>query len=229
MCMNNEMASIIGSKVGKVLEVDPNGTSDCLGKFLRIRIRIMLDITKPLKKGVRVNLQGANTSAVLPIFYEKLLEFCIKCGCVGHLFRDCAEYNAMQPLEQGSCEFPYKEWMQANAVVDKTKNKYRGRGESSKVKSPDEMQDRGNNSGESDPNLISQPVQDQTHDPAQKVKKKQDDRAEVEWSEADAICIKSNGALMVCKTKVVQKVPEKLTKSGKIAIWIPQLIKSGKT
>ena len=48
MCMNNEMARIIGSKVGKVLEVDQNGTSECLGKFLRIRI--MLDITKPLKK-----------------------------------------------------------------------------------------------------------------------------------------------------------------------------------
>ncbi|KAL9448447.1 hypothetical protein AB3S75_015851 [Citrus x aurantiifolia] len=48
MCMNNEMARIIGSKIGTVLEVDPNRTSECLGKFLRIRI--MLDITKPLKK-----------------------------------------------------------------------------------------------------------------------------------------------------------------------------------
>ena len=121
----------------------------------------------------------------------------------------------MQPLEQGSCEFPYKEWMQVKAVVDKTKNKYRGRGESSKVKSPDEVQDQGNNGGESDPNPISQSVQDQTHDPAQKAKEKQDGTAEVEWSEVDAICIKSDRALMAIDKGEMRKVSRKILKSGK--------------
>ncbi|KAK9199061.1 hypothetical protein WN944_014248 [Citrus x changshan-huyou] len=136
--------------------------------------------------------------------------------CVGHLFRECAEYNAMQPLEQGSCEFPYKESIQANVVVDKTKNKYWGRGESSKVKSPDEVQDQGNNGGESDSNLISQPVQDQTHDPAQKAKKKQDGRAEAEWSEADAICIKSDRALMVIDKGGNEKSSKKIFEIRKV-------------
>lgn len=82
------------------------------------RVRIMLDITIPLKKGVKVKHPESNISTVLPIFYEKLPEFCIKCGCVSLLLRECAEYIAKKLSEQGRCEFPYKEWMQANVLVD---------------------------------------------------------------------------------------------------------------
>lgn len=51
--MNRETAVMLGNRIGEVLDVDESTVRVC-GKF--IRLRVMLNITKPLRRGVMVNM-----------------------------------------------------------------------------------------------------------------------------------------------------------------------------
>lgn len=48
MCMSKDMAVELGKVIGKVEEVETDTAGECFGQFLRLRISV--DITKPLKK-----------------------------------------------------------------------------------------------------------------------------------------------------------------------------------
>lgn len=48
MCMDEEIYTGIGKLIGKVQEMDTYRTVDCMGQV--IRMIILVDITKPLKK-----------------------------------------------------------------------------------------------------------------------------------------------------------------------------------
>ena len=48
------------------------------------RLRILLDVTKPLRRVQRVALKGG-TSALIEIKYERLPTFCYMCGVIGHI------------------------------------------------------------------------------------------------------------------------------------------------
>lgn len=52
VCMSERMALYIGKMIREVWKLDGGATSLCLGKFLRIRVR--LDVKKPLRKAVNV-------------------------------------------------------------------------------------------------------------------------------------------------------------------------------
>ncbi|KAL5792215.1 hypothetical protein ACOSP7_000809 [Xanthoceras sorbifolium] len=86
-CMTKEAGLQLGSKVGKVKDIDTGASGDCMGKFLRIRVNI--DISKPLKRGIRVSLDDSEETIMLLIRYERLPEYCFGCGMVGHHVRDC--------------------------------------------------------------------------------------------------------------------------------------------
>ncbi|XP_050212839.1 uncharacterized protein LOC126664483 isoform X2 [Mercurialis annua] len=87
ICLNREAGLNLGSQIGEVIEVDPGASGDCLGKYMRVRVTV--DITKPLKRGlkVKVNSEGAIVMALLR--YERLPEFCFKCGIIGHPLLEC--------------------------------------------------------------------------------------------------------------------------------------------
>ncbi|KAL9448069.1 hypothetical protein AB3S75_015523 [Citrus x aurantiifolia] len=57
MCMNEETIKEIGEEIGKVEEVGTNAAGECFGKF--IRIRILVDVTKPLIKVVELRDEDA--------------------------------------------------------------------------------------------------------------------------------------------------------------------------
>ncbi|TXG51132.1 hypothetical protein EZV62_023656 [Acer yangbiense] len=56
LCMTKEIAQFIGDIIGEVREVDTSPTRDCLGKFVRVRVAV--DITKPLRRFLRVDVLG---------------------------------------------------------------------------------------------------------------------------------------------------------------------------
>ena len=56
MCMSKEMAVELGEVIGKVEEVDTDATGECFKQFLRMRISV--DITKPLKKLIELEQEG---------------------------------------------------------------------------------------------------------------------------------------------------------------------------
>ncbi|KAL5855461.1 hypothetical protein ACOSQ4_005263 [Xanthoceras sorbifolium] len=85
--MNNEVGLYLWGLIGKVKEIDSGANVECLGKF--IRVRVMVNVLKPLKRGIRVALgmKGVEDCNVL-LCYQKLPNFCYFCGCLGHLIRD---------------------------------------------------------------------------------------------------------------------------------------------
>lgn len=53
-----------------------------------MRIRTLVDIRQPLKKGKKVNTPGSDW-IVYSFKYEKLPSFCFICGLIGHIDRHC--------------------------------------------------------------------------------------------------------------------------------------------
>ncbi|KAK7281723.1 hypothetical protein RIF29_09961 [Crotalaria pallida] len=86
--MRSELVSrTIGNSVDSFLQWD-SADDQRLGKFLRIRIE--MDITKPLKRLIMLQRKG-KTALRIPLRYERLGNFCYFCGMMDHVLRDCDE------------------------------------------------------------------------------------------------------------------------------------------
>jgi hypothetical protein len=105
-CMNAEIGKMIGSSIGQVEEVDTDEDGVGWGKFLRVRIRV--DLTKPLMRGKRLKVQGV--SMWIDFQYERLPRFCFSCGVVQHGPTGCKK--RFNPPSQGGDE-EYGQWLRA--------------------------------------------------------------------------------------------------------------------
>ncbi|XP_040987678.1 uncharacterized protein LOC121235396 [Juglans microcarpa x Juglans regia] len=85
--MSWECGERMGSSLGVVEEVEVDGDDVGWGRFLRVKI--LLNLKKPLAKGWgwTITLQGLKTW--IPIQYEKLPRFCLKCGRIVHEEKGC--------------------------------------------------------------------------------------------------------------------------------------------
>ena len=91
--MTEEIGKDIGSKIGRVLEVDKRAMQADQAKFLRIRVEVPID--KPLRRdGYVKNEEGGRYW--VDFRYERLLTFCYKCGILGHDEKHCQ----VSPMEQ---------------------------------------------------------------------------------------------------------------------------------
>ncbi|KAL5739858.1 hypothetical protein ACOSQ2_029038 [Xanthoceras sorbifolium] len=107
-CLNKEVGLFLGGMVGDVKEIDTGGFVDCLGKFLRVRV--LIDVLVPLKRGLRVNLGVSGGCSSVLICYERLPNFCYYCGKIGHLVRDCSSCSSSL-LDTSSLK--YGAWIKA--------------------------------------------------------------------------------------------------------------------
>lgn len=83
---NKAMATVIANGVGDFVELPSENSTHDDGMSLRIKIK--MDITKPLKRALRVKC--VNGEAIMVTFtYERLPNFCYRCGIIGHLLKDC--------------------------------------------------------------------------------------------------------------------------------------------
>lgn len=85
--MNRETGQAIGDEVGVFVEMDLDEDGSAVGQFLRIKIK--LDITKPLMRGVSLMTEEEDKPMWCPIVYEFLPEFCYACGIIGHTDKGC--------------------------------------------------------------------------------------------------------------------------------------------
>lgn len=117
------MAAELGGAIGKVEEVETNSSGGCIGKFLRMRISI--DIIKPLKKLVVLeNMENEREDAernkeediTMLVYYERLPDFCFCCGRIGHQYRECAYYKS-----QSNDELAYDPWLKVTASTEMLK------------------------------------------------------------------------------------------------------------
>jgi hypothetical protein len=85
ICMNKEVGTQIGESLGEVEEVDVTGDGVGWGRFLRVRV--LIDITKPLERGRALKVN--ERSIWVSFKYEKLPHFCYICGRIVHGSNKC--------------------------------------------------------------------------------------------------------------------------------------------
>jgi hypothetical protein len=96
ICMNKEVGHKIGETIRRVEEMDVTGEGIGWGRCLRIRVQV--DITKPLERGRALSLNGKMVWANFR--YEKLPHFCFNCGRIFHNHLQCSENkNSKQSVE----------------------------------------------------------------------------------------------------------------------------------
>jgi hypothetical protein len=91
-CMGREVGRKIGATVGVVEAVDADARGVAWGEYLRVKIS--LDLSKPLARGRKINLEG--TPIWIPFKYEKLPKFCFQCGVICHGPEGCTKRSEMK-------------------------------------------------------------------------------------------------------------------------------------
>ena len=105
--MTTKIATVLGESIGDVEEVDADGEKMAWGKFLRVRVAI--NISKPLKRGTRITIEGKGSMLVV-FKYEKLPDFCYVCGCLDHQELECDDVIRVK-IEGGKAKREYGPWL----------------------------------------------------------------------------------------------------------------------
>ncbi|GLT54067.1 hypothetical protein SLA2020_272980 [Shorea laevis] len=100
------MAFKIESTVREVEDVDE--TDDGVGWGEYMRVRIILDLKKPLSRGQLLKLQGA--SVWVAFQYEKLPIFCFNCGIIRHGAAGCLSSGGRRTLGAGRAD-QFGKWL----------------------------------------------------------------------------------------------------------------------
>ncbi|KAL5767157.1 hypothetical protein ACOSQ2_013940 [Xanthoceras sorbifolium] len=132
--MNYKVARLIAEEVGSIVDFSID-TKDLWGKFLRIKVRI--DITKPLKRGIRLRLANFDTMITALIKYERLPDFCYGCGLIGHSFRECYNSEVRKNIMEG-VEPKFGGWLRASPL---DRSKFRQKGEDTSEAIPKVQED----------------------------------------------------------------------------------------
>jgi hypothetical protein len=142
LCMNKAVGTKIGASLGQLMDVDVAGDGAGWGRCLRIRVT--LDLTKPLDRGRALNL-GGKTSWV-EFRYEKLPLFCFRCGCIVHGPRGCPVPSSSRVNTDDT-----KKWGVWLRAIDPSRRRWGGggtyRGDARRSTSP---ANGGENGGEDD-------------------------------------------------------------------------------
>lgn len=97
--LSKETGELLGDEIGEFMEADVGEDRMATGRFLRVKIR--LDIRKPLMCGVTVKTKEEGPDRWCPVVYEHLPDFCYVCGVIGHTDRVC-----LTKLKKGETETP---------------------------------------------------------------------------------------------------------------------------
>ncbi|KAF7138348.1 hypothetical protein RHSIM_Rhsim07G0162600 [Rhododendron simsii] len=96
--LNVKTGSAIAESFGDVIAVEDPGERGRLANYLRIRV--WLDVSKPLKKGFFLR-RPKEDDLWVKFKYERLSDFCYGCGRISHTVKECKE----------RCSFAAKDWV----------------------------------------------------------------------------------------------------------------------
>ncbi|KAL4303503.1 hypothetical protein GQ457_10G010640 [Hibiscus cannabinus] len=99
------LARVLGSSIRKVIMTDTHLEDGNMGEFMRVRV--LIDTSKPLRRCVVVSRLDAKASMCL-LQYERLPLFCHGCGLIGHPVLACP----ITPKAEGQ-KFQYGAWLRA--------------------------------------------------------------------------------------------------------------------
>lgn len=99
-CIGKETGRMLGASAGEVEVVDTDGKGVGWGEYLRVKI--WMDLSKPLAWGRMLKLQGK--TSWIPFQYERLPKFCFHCGVIMHGQMGCPGRSNLRQKES-STEF----------------------------------------------------------------------------------------------------------------------------
>ncbi|TXG67034.1 hypothetical protein EZV62_008309 [Acer yangbiense] len=99
----------LAEQIDVVIEI-PSKSRECWDKFIRVKVQI--DISKPLKRWLRLKLGKAEEIVVIGLKYERLPDFCYACGRIGHDIKECIDEEAKKGALDGS-PTKYGQWVKA--------------------------------------------------------------------------------------------------------------------
>ncbi|XWS30044.1 hypothetical protein CRYUN_Cryun24cG0084200 [Craigia yunnanensis] len=140
-----ENAERIGLKIGVLKDMDESLETGGRARFLRIRVEV--DITKPLKRVVMLAGGGGKREIWAQLCFERLLTFCYECGILGHSDIKCGtkkegEGTAAQIKQYGN-------WLRASplkktyGVVGNFKSVLKSEGIMAKLQSEADKEQKG--------------------------------------------------------------------------------------
>ena len=103
--LNPENIAAMGKKLGQFVKADVSGS---VGIDKSIRLRIAVDVRKPLTQEIKVKMRSGE-EGYFKVRYEKPPLFCYVCGRMGHGIKDCIEHKE----EEGS-NLKYGGWLKAS-------------------------------------------------------------------------------------------------------------------
>ncbi|TXG54113.1 hypothetical protein EZV62_019369 [Acer yangbiense] len=89
ICMTEDIGIFLGKMIGEVRDIDLETAKEGNGRY--IRVRVVISVKEPLMRCLRVDLMGTGKVTTMLLRYERLLDFCFKCSCLGHSLRECSE------------------------------------------------------------------------------------------------------------------------------------------
>ena len=107
-----EAGKAIGESLGKFIEVDVEDTGVQWGTCLRVRVEI--DVTRKLIRGRKINMEKGETRWV-HFKYERLPNFCYRCGLLEHDLKDCFEESG-NDKEEGNGDLQYGAWLRGEPI-----------------------------------------------------------------------------------------------------------------
>ncbi|KAK3228835.1 hypothetical protein Dsin_000716 [Dipteronia sinensis] len=87
LCMTEEIGIFLGKLIGEVRDIDLEAGKG--GNGCHLRVHVAIASTEPLMRSLMVDLLGTGKITTMLLRYERLLDYCFKCGRLGHAMREC--------------------------------------------------------------------------------------------------------------------------------------------
>ena len=110
-CRTKEIGLAIGTKLGEVLETDVQESGVQWGTCLRVKVR--LDVTKRLIRRKKILVEGGESKWV-NFKYERLPNFCYRCGLLNHTLKECPENDGEKTNTTEEETLQYGAWMRGD-------------------------------------------------------------------------------------------------------------------
>ncbi|KAF4398273.1 hypothetical protein G4B88_007552 [Cannabis sativa] len=85
--ISTDRAKFLSEQLGDLIEVHIASLYDTILPF--IRIRVLIDVTKTLRRGMNIKFRSLSCTKWLKFMYEGIQNYCYYCGMLDHTFNRC--------------------------------------------------------------------------------------------------------------------------------------------